>query len=151
MGTLLNRICKACGAKTYEDNGFVQCDCIMVDKDAWANGVSETPKDWVSMLRIPNDPRIRFVNDGEDVSIRLRQGQHTYTHLVIIDMRFEAKGFGWFTEQVAMDDEHQTEPRYFPTLEETVDDVLHHLRASDYVAWTNITELIESFLAVNHE
>lgn len=150
MATLLNRTCKECGVKTYEENGFVQCDCTEVDKDAWANGVCETPKDWILPLAIPNKPRIRFVNNG-DVSIRLWQGQHTYIDLVILDMRFEDKGFGWFIEECLMEDEYQTEPRYFPALTDAVHNAIEYIRARNETGWEHRIPLIEKFLKINKE
>src|SRR5919205_4585485 len=90
-------------------------------------------------LKIPNRPRIRFVNNG-DVSIRLRQDNHTYDDLVILDMRLEDKGFGWFVEQVLMEDEYQTNPQYFPTLAEAVEDAISYIKKTkqpieDRIQW----------------
>ena len=151
MATLLNRTCKECGAKTFEENGVVSCDCMEVDKDAWANGVCETPKNWILPLTIPNKPAFRFVNDGEDVSIRIRQGEHTFSDLIILDMRFEDEGFGWFIHQVLMEDEYQTEPRGFPTLKETINDALENLKDKYYPLWTTRAELLKDFLEINQE
>lgn len=105
-------------------------------------------------LKIPNKPRIRFVNNG-DVSIRLRQDKHTYDDLVILDMRLEGKGFGWFIEQVLMEDEYQTEPIYFPTLESAVKAAIDYIKTVNTminrVEWENQIPLIEKFLEENHE
>lgn len=150
MTSLLNRTCILCHTTTYEEGGFVECDCMSIDKDAWANGVCETPKEWIRPLAILSKPAFRFVNNG-DVSIRIQQGNHTYKDLVILDMRLEDKGFGWFTHQVLMEDEYQTEPRYFPTLRETVNDAMDHLRNKHYVLWTNKAKWLEEFLEANHE
>lgn len=48
--TLLHKECSLCYRETYEEGGFVQCDCIKIDKEAWANGVSDTPKEWVDLM-----------------------------------------------------------------------------------------------------
>lgn len=150
MTTLLNRICKLCNAKTYEESGFVQCDCLMVDKEAWAHGVAETPKEWIEMrpLKIPVNPRIRFVNNG-DVSIRIRHDHHTHDDLVILDMRLEDLGFGWFIDQVLMEDEYQTDPRYFSTLNEAVDNAIDYIESGRDLAWENSIPLIHEFLSEN--
>ena len=55
MATLENKICKLCGVKTWEEDGFIQCDCIMVDKEDWAHGVAETPKEWIDMPPMADD------------------------------------------------------------------------------------------------
>jgi hypothetical protein len=152
MAALVNKICKLCGVKTWEEDGFVQCDCMMVDKNAWEHGVAETPKEWINMppMKIFRSPKIRFVNNG-DVSIRIRQDNHTYDDLVILDMRLEDKGFGWFIEQVLMEDESQTKVLYFPTLKDAVEDAIDYIKVGNSVEWENQIPLIEKFLEINHE
>lgn len=46
MTTLLNRICTLCETETWQEGGFVQCDCLTVPEYEWSMGVIETPKQW---------------------------------------------------------------------------------------------------------
>lgn len=136
--------CRYCDQELEKESRARDADWICVNPDC-----KHSPR-YVPFLMIPNDLHFRFVNDDqEDVSIRLRQGRHTYDDLIILRMAEDKLHYGWFIEQVLIEDEYQTEPRYFRTLEETVKDAIEYIENSRNVEWQNKVRLLEIFLKVN--
>jgi hypothetical protein len=136
--------CRHCDQPLMKESRARDADYFCVNPDC-----KRSPR-YVPFIMIPNDLHYRFVNDNqEDVAIRLRQGAHTYDDLIILRFAEDELHYGWFIEQVLMDDEHQTEPRYFKTLEEAVKDAIGYIEKSNNIEWAIGAFLLEVLLRVN--
>lgn len=139
------RTCKNCDQDMEQESIAYDAEWICTNPDC-----NRSPN-YVPFLRIPNDVNFRLVNDDTDVSIRLKQTDHTYDDLVILRMAEGDKHYGWFIENVGYDWEDQLPadgPRYFSELEDTVNDAIQYIEQSKDLFWQSKIQLIKNFLTM---
>jgi hypothetical protein len=136
--------CQYCDQPLMKESRARDADYFCVNQDC-----KHSPH-YVPFMMIPNDPHFRFVNEEqEDVAIRIRQGGHTYDDLIILRYTDDVARYGWYIYQCLMEDEYETQPRNFKTLEETVKDAIAYIEKRDRIEWATAAFLLEVFLRVN--
>ena len=136
--------CNNCDQELEKESSAIDAARICVNP-----ACKHSPR-YVPFLMIPNDLHYRFVNEEqEDVAIRIRQGDHTYDDLIILRYTDDVAHYGWYIHQTLMEDEYETQPRNFKTLEKTVKDAIGYIEKRNLIEWVTAPFLLEVFLRVN--